>query len=246
MALFSDAVTIALSILFGLVLTLVLQYYGKVRAISEHYREAREVVGAIVLRFKNELEQQGRRIENIDNEIALLRSERARDQIEEKDKNLGFRIEEIGKRIAQIEDSQQPVTQELTELRNAFEDLLETQEQIRSQLEMLDERYRGLLPEMEAEQITPIVSNKFLSELNPTELQILHVLVTEGAKSATEVQQLIGKTREHAARLMKKLYDQGLVEREETKRPYRYAASKKIKELIKNPPNEGDLSGTVS
>jgi predicted transcriptional regulator len=72
------------------------------------------------------------------------------------------------------------------------------------------------------------------------------MLITEGPKPATEIQRRIGKTREHAARLMRKLYDQGLVLREEDKRPYIYTVSDKVRELMREPAGEGKASETAN
>ena len=238
MAFYSNAVTVVLSALFGLVLVLVIRYYRQVKIISEHYMEAREIVSTIVLTLKRELERQGKQMGNIQNEIVQLRSGRASKQVIGQVEDMASEINRIKERITQVEGKKHPRLEEIEELKEALEQVVETQNQVKTQLKMLDERYRGLLPEMEAEQMTPIVSNMILSRLHPTELQILHILVTEGAKSATEIQQQIGKTREHAARLMKKLYDQRFVERKEDRRPYQYIASKKTKELVTKPTEE--------
>jgi len=45
---------------------------------------------------------------------------------------------------------------------------------------------------------------------------------------------------------MKKLYDQKFVEREEDKRPYRYMASKKTKELVTKPTEENKPPETAN
>src|SRR2546426_5109486 len=42
----------------------------------------------------------------------------------------------------------------------------------------------------------------------PTELQVLTLLANEGPKSAPEIGQVVGRSREHTARLMKKLYEE--------------------------------------
>ena len=56
---------------------------------------------------------------------------------------------------------------------------------------------------------------------NATE-QVLH-MVTTSAKTSRDIQAALGKSREHTARLLKKLYDAGLVERNAKSRPYTYS-----------------------
>jgi len=223
--------------IFGLILALVLQFYSRVRIVSEEYKEAKEIVGMIVLAFRGELQQQSQRLNEISKEITLLKAVRATKK-DIQDDEIISEVTKLKKNLTQMERSSQSTTQELEQLKEKIEELLRAQKQVKTQLEMLDERYRGLLPETEAKQMTPIVPDTILSHLHSTEIEILHMLITEGPKSAKEIQQRIGKTREHAARLMKKLYDQGLVEREEKKRPYLYMASKKIKELVKKSSEE--------
>lgn len=47
-------------------------------------------------------------------------------------------------------------------------------------------------------------------------------LLSERPRSSREVQHAVGRTREHTARLMKKLHDSGLVNRDVNAKPFRY------------------------
>ena len=70
-------------------------------------------------------------------------------------------------------------------------------------------------------------------EVNGTIDYILKLLI-ERPRTSREVQLAIGRTREHTARLMKKLHDLGLVSRDITTKPFRYnitdAGQKMLKE----------------
>lgn len=57
--------------------------------------------------------------------------------------------------------------------------------------------------------------------LDVTELSVLKLLI-EKPRSSVEIKELIGKSREHAARLMKTLFDQKLVSRDSSKKPFVY------------------------
>jgi len=48
-------------------------------------------------------------------------------------------------------------------------------------------------------------------------------LLSERPRSSREIQSSIGRTREHTSRLMKKLYEAHLVDRQSNSRPYKYA-----------------------
>ena len=64
----------------------------------------------------------------------------------------------------------------------------------------------------------------------PTELQVLVMLANEGPKSAPEIGRVVGRSREHTARLMKKLYGEGYIRRDQTRIPFRYSVVERVKQ----------------
>jgi predicted transcriptional regulator len=69
----------------------------------------------------------------------------------------------------------------------------------------------------------------------PTELQVLTLLANEGPKSAPEIGRFVGRSREHTARLMKKLFDEGYVRRDQTRIPFRYSTVERVKSSFTKP-----------
>ncbi len=67
----------------------------------------------------------------------------------------------------------------------------------------------------------------------PTELQVLTMLANEGPKSAPEIGRVVGRSREHTARLMKKLYEEGYIRRDQTRIPFRYSLVERVKQTFK-------------
>lgn len=65
-----------------------------------------------------------------------------------------------------------------------------------------------------------------------TEESVLKAL-NEGSKTAPQIQAIIGKSREHTARLMKKLYGEGYIERDTRRIPFVYRPTRELKELLK-------------
>ena len=72
----------------------------------------------------------------------------------------------------------------------------------------------------------------------PTELQVLTLLANEGPKSAPEIGKFVGRSREHTARLMKKLFDEGYVRRDQTRIPFRYSTVERVKNSFKSSARE--------
>src|SRR5918996_2915851 len=58
-------------------------------------------------------------------------------------------------------------------------------------------------------------------------------LLAERPRSSREVQLAIGRTREHTARLMKKLHDLGLISRDVSTKPFRYNITDAGREMLK-------------
>jgi predicted transcriptional regulator len=77
----------------------------------------------------------------------------------------------------------------------------------------------------------PIKQEKALEFLTETELKILNFL-NEGEKPNNNIQKFINLSREHVARLMKKLYIQGYVERVKKGKAYYYNIKKEMKTIL--------------
>jgi regulator of replication initiation timing len=86
----------------------------------------------------------------------------------------------------------------------------------------------------------PQFTGDALATLTPTERHTLDILGREGPKAAPELGRRMRKSREHMARLMKKLYLDGYVDRESNHAPFRYKLNTKIASVLQtglNPAN---------
>ena len=80
----------------------------------------------------------------------------------------------------------------------------------------------------------------------PTELQVLTMLASEGPKSAPEIGRVVGRSREHTARLMKKLYEEGYIRRDQTRIPFRYSLVERVKQTFKKQETRDGAKESVS
>lgn len=69
------------------------------------------------------------------------------------------------------------------------------------------------------------------TEADDTERTIIGLLA-DGAKSTIEVKKAIGKSREHTARMMKSLFDKGLVTRDDSAKPFVYQLTEEGKRYL--------------
>jgi hypothetical protein len=135
-----------------------------------------------------------------------------------------------------LEDKQSKIT--LGEVDERVRTLDRSQELMRAKLSSLEEQMEKLsaTPEVKEDTILPVMPlkrDKALSVLTETEISVLEFLSTEGSKTAPEIKEKVKLSREHTARLMKRLYEEGYLERETSKLPFKYSVKKEVLPLLK-------------
>ena len=88
-----------------------------------------------------------------------------------------------------------------------------------------------------SEPVTITQHPRIENEVNST-TDYIFKLLAERPRSSREVQLAIGRTREHTARLMKKLHDLGLVSRDINTKPFRYNITEAGREMLKKKEKE--------
>lgn len=116
------------------------------------------------------------------------------------------------------------------------EKMKETDETIASMKEeilKLSKRPVARVVQPSVDAAIPLRGDAVLDSLTPTEIEVLMIIAEMEECSVPEIRERIRKTREHTARLLKKLYERGFIDRNTSGMPYRYRVRKEIKELIK-------------
>lgn len=75
------------------------------------------------------------------------------------------------------------------------------------------------------------VENEDRGKIDNIEYKVLNLLI-KGAKTSREIEVNIGRSREHTARLMKKLYEKGYVIRDIRNKPYKYSITDLGKSIL--------------
>lgn len=78
----------------------------------------------------------------------------------------------------------------------------------------------------------PVQGEDVFQQLTETEMEVLEMIVDLGEGTVPEIREKIDRTREHTARLLKKLYDRGFIDRNTSGMPYRYSIRKEIRDII--------------
>ena len=122
--------------------------------------------------------------------------------------------------------------EKVKELNNRVEAIETNIESMRNDLKKLASQPRVLPQVQPVTAAIPVEGGNILQQITETEMEVLKMIVDLGEGTVPEIKDVIGKTREHTARLLKKLYEKGYIDRNTSGMPYRYSIRKEIRELI--------------
>jgi biotin operon repressor len=117
------------------------------------------------------------------------------------------------------------------ELYKSIQELLSNDKRILQDFEQLESRLTNQRSKIERRKLPSLVESEEdqpFDRLTQTERQILEMLAGSPLP-APELGRRLSKSREHVARLMKKLYMEGYVDRESTRAPFRYKLNEKLR-----------------
>lgn len=244
----ADFVTVILGILLAATVAASLEYYRQVRRAQREYEKAKNIVQDIVLSFNRELKRETDKLEVIAFKVEgnSVKSETNFKKIESVEK----RIEPLQQQISALAEVKPEPTEitanittilsGLTDLSSKIKDIEASQETLKIQVAGFGEqihRATAVTPEMKGEPVIPIKRDKAMAALTDTEISVLEMLTSEGPKTAPEIKERVHLSREHTARLMKKLYEEGYLEREIGKIPFSYSIKKEMERLLKKTEN---------
>ncbi len=207
-------------------------YYKRIRRVHEEYEEAKSTVGDITMSFNRQFQRQENGLRAVTHKIEIISSE---------NEKVVKKVEEYDKRLATlaniIEDAptiEQKVSTQIEEMNKKVDGVKAAQNKIMQRIAEVEKlKYKVQVPEAKIEAAIPIKKEKALAPLTETELTALETIAKEGEKTAPEIREKIKLTREHTARLMKKLYEAGYLERDTHKMPYTYRLKEEMQKILK-------------
>jgi len=209
-----------------------------------------------VLSFNRELQRESKKFDSMVSkvqesfstaEVSYRKAETLERRVESFEKQLSkltqsYQIlaQSITTNVTENTQSNTTILSGLTGLETKLKDIEATQETLRSKIASFEEQIQKLSvspPPQERKTdvflpLMPIKRDKALAALTETEIAVLEMLSKEGAKTAPEIKERVHLSREHTARLMKKLYEDGYLEREAGKIPFRYSLKKEMEALL--------------
>jgi chromosome segregation ATPase len=188
------------------------------------YREARHLLSAMVCSLSSRIQQNEALTRELSEQLQILNANQARVTAEvqttDKERLLEYmqdwmaNVRRFVDRVDRLQKNQKSLKDELEEMRIHVDRLSRSREAAGARVASVG-----------------VVTEDTLGRLSPTERGVLEVLVN-GRKAAPEIGRLIAKSREHTARLMKSLFEQGFVERETQCQPYEYRLNDKVRDAL--------------
>jgi DNA-binding MarR family transcriptional regulator len=209
------------------------EYLRQIRKAKKEYEKAKDAVEDIILSFNRELKREADRLELIAYKVEGS-SAKADTGLKRVD-NIEKKFAPLENQIGIITETNVNVLSKVTDAETKIHDIETSQETLKTKLTGLEEQVQKIaaVPIVMSETVIPIKRDKAMATLTDTEVTVLEMLSTEGPKTAPEIKDRVQLSREHTARLMKKLYEEGYLERETGKIPFRYSVKKEMEKFLK-------------
>lgn len=221
------------SALSALTVVVAFLYGRRISGAHKKYVEAKNVVDDIIVSFNRQLRRHEDRLETSARKVDVLSS---------RDVLLAEKLEDQKKEVRALADrveSFSALEKALTRigaLENQFSEVASVKDDLLKKVaEIEKQQLRQKDSEAKIVSAIPIKREKVLAPLTETELTVLEFLAAEGGKTAPEIKGQIKLSREHTARLMKKLYEKGYLERSMNKIPFTYRLKEEMKKILKKP-----------
>jgi DNA repair ATPase RecN len=224
-----------------------IEYYRQLRRAQKEYERARNSVEDIVTSFNRQLKREAQKTETIAYKVEGTASKadtgfKRIENIEERVKPIESQLGAQQSIITAISEGNAQALEKATSVETKMHHMEAMQEAMKSKIAGLEEQVQKLteVAEVKTEPTTPVIPikrDKAMAALTETEVAVLEFLSLEGPKTAPEIKEKIQLSREHTARLMKKLYEEGYLERETGKLPFKYSVKKEMEKLLKKPEN---------
>jgi DNA-binding MarR family transcriptional regulator len=188
------------------------------------YREAKQMLSAIVASLSRRIEQNEALTKELSEQLQILSANQTRVRAEgpaaDKERLLEY-----------VEDWMVSTRRVIDRVSILQKNLKKTQDEVQEVRLHVEQLTR---PETNGQSQVPqvgIVTEDTLARLTPTEKAVLELLA-RGPRAAPEIGRFVAKSREHTGRLMKSLFDEGFVERETHRQPYVYRLSDKVRGVL--------------
>ncbi len=209
------------------------EYYRSLVRVRREYEKAKEAFNDIILSFSRELKRATESLQVISYKVEAASSKGIVAL-----KNVGeleARLKALEGKAKEFLEDKERMLARLSAVEKQTRDITESHKEMLAKVSIIEEKTQRVpaFTELGVEAAIPIKREKALAKLTETELAVLEMLAAEGPKTAPEIKGRIRLSREHTARLMKKLYEEGYLERDSSKIPFKYSVKMEMEKLLK-------------
>jgi hypothetical protein len=208
--------TITTAALLMVIVAASIIFYHKIREASNEYEGAKNSVRNITFGFTRQVNRLQQDMVKVSNEAATAKIVASKAL-----KTSGEANEAMLKSLESMKTIQSRVDSTETAV-----------ESIRKEVQKLSSMPKIPFVKQVITAPIPVQQGNVLTQLTETELTALKKIVELGEGTVPEIKEHIKTTREHTARMLKKLYESGFVDRSTNAMPYRYSVRKEIRDHI--------------
>lgn len=202
--------------LFAVTVAASLIYYRRIKQAQGEYEDSKDLVKSITGGFTKQLTRIMKIVARIEQDVIKVQHS----------------AEEALKASGEALNTVREGVDDTSKLADRIEETEKTLDIVKTEIRRLSKIYRQPIVQKDVEAPIPLQRDNILEQLNPTEVEVLAIIEELGEGSVPEIRERIKKTREHTARLLKKLYEKGFIDRNTNRMPYRYNIRKEITEII--------------
>jgi len=228
----TEVLLVLVGTLLGTTMIAAIEYYKQLRRVQKEYEKAKGELEDIVLSFNRQFRRDAEKLELLAYKTEATASKS--DGVVKKLEETGKALQTLEAKMSSAAEDRKTVSARLDEIDKQVRDAVTSHEKLSSKVSSMEEQVRkfSTIPEAKVETVIPIKKEKALAPLTETEVSVLEVLASEGPKTAPEIKGRIKLSREHTARLMKKLYEEGYLERDTGKIPFKYSVKKEMERIL--------------
>jgi|GEM_PF-1268573 DNA-binding MarR family transcriptional regulator len=204
-------------------------FYKVLSKATKEYDNAREVIKEIVITFKKRQYKQKEMTERLAFDVNAAKA--AVDRLADRLQLLEDKIRSLIRGVKSTSKVNKELAEHVMRVNKEVQILSETQGNLRKQITAFKEEIQQS-PKLE--RIEGVLGREEHppTKITETESRVLRILAEGGPMTAPSLEKKIGKTREHTARLMKKLWQEGYVERNTHRIPFIYRPTKGLKKIL--------------
>lgn len=217
--------------LLALIIVASFIFFKRIKAAQTEYEDAKESVHNITFGFSRQVSKLRQELDHSKDEAGtakIVASEALKVSVDAKDSTLKSFVA-----IKKIQDLTENDRNSIKNLEGRLDNTEITIDSLKKEMQKLSivSKSRINIPQQIPVAI-PVQQENIIDKLTDTEISILQKIADLNEGTVPEIKEHLGLTREHTARMLKKLFETGYVDRSTNAMPYRYSVRKEIRDLI--------------